>query len=79
MKITPEKPETTDQFKALIGGCNAPLPWTESEDGGVYDANGNFVLQIDPDNERPDVDAGALAGWLVVGVNTLGGFKAVRR
>lgn len=79
MKLEPTKPETTEQFRALIAECNAPLPWAETEDGGIYDADGNFVLQIDPDNERPDIEVHKLAGWIVVGVNTLGGFKAVRQ
>lgn len=43
-----ENPKTTDLFRELLSTQHAPLPWTEGEDGDVYDANGEFVLQVDP-------------------------------
>lgn len=79
MKIEPSKPGTTEQFTALLSGCNAPLPWTENEYGFVHDAEGYLVLQIDPDNTRPAQETHELACWLVTAVNTLGGFRAVRQ
>ena len=72
-----EKTETTEQFKALLDAENAPLPWIEGEDGAIFDANGNIVLQVDPVDERPDQNTFAIAVWVVTALNTCGGFKAV--
>ena len=43
-----ENSKTTDLFRDLLSIGDAPPPWTEGEDGDVYDANGEFVLQVDP-------------------------------
>ena len=70
-----ETPKTTDLLRKLLSAANAPLPWTEGEDRAVYDANGKFVLQVDPDRKRPNKKSQAIAALLVTSVNIFGGFR----
>ena len=65
---------STDQFRALINAQKAPLPWTPGEDGSVFDVNGDLVLQVDPDNDRPNLKVAAIARHLVTAINASGGF-----
>jgi hypothetical protein len=74
-----ENPKTTDQFNALLAARNVQLPLRLSEEdlGVVLDADGRDVFTVDSNGERPDAEVEMIAEWIVVAVNTCGGFKAV--
>lgn len=74
-----ERPETTEQFAALMAAAGARLPFTSdpSELGVIRDADGNDVLTVDVNNERSDEEVAQIVAWVLVAVNTCGGFKAV--
>ena len=77
-KIEFENPDTTEQFKAMMDKLSAPLPWSEDAEGSVSDANGKWVLQIDPNDERDYSEVETIASYAVLAINTCGGFKAER-
>jgi hypothetical protein len=77
MKITTPRPETAAQFVAALSTLQISMPLTSDpkNPGTVIDAGGTTVLVVDPDSERPDSEAHQLAEWIVLAVNTCGGFR----
>ncbi|NGO50481.1 hypothetical protein [Allomesorhizobium camelthorni] len=72
-----ENPKTTEAFVAALAEQMVKLPLGVSEDepGVVFDADGETVFVVDVNNERPDDQVEQIAMWIVLAVNTCGGFK----
>jgi len=75
-----ENPATTEQFVALLAAQNVclPLDHAAGDVGVVVDADGNTVFVVDVNNDRDDDEVFRIAAWIVLAVNTCGGFKAER-
>ena len=75
-----ENPATTDQFVALMEAADVKLPLAlhDGDLGVVVDAEGRDVLTVDVNGGRPDEAVEQIAGWIVLAVNTCGGFRAER-
>lgn len=69
------KPSTTEEFRAWLERAGAPAPWQGAK-GTIYDADGDLVLQVDPDNDRNDANVVQLGAAILVAVNTCAGFQA---
>lgn len=71
-------PETTQKFCNDLAATNVKLPLSihEEDDAAIIDADGHYVLTVDVNRERPDHEACKIALWIVLAVNTCGGFKA---
>lgn len=76
-----ETPATTECFVAALAseGVKLPLDLSPNDCGVIVDAGGRGVITIDVNNELPDDQVERIASWIVLAVNTCGGFKAVRR
>lgn len=76
-----ENPGTTEAFAAALAAVDVKLPVGPSPDdlGSVLDADGREVLVIDVNREKPDAQVEVIRLWIVLAVNTCGGFRAVRR
>lgn len=74
-----ENPKTTEEFVALLAsaGVKLPLRLHDEDLGVVVDARGHNVLVVDENHARSDDQAEAIAQWIVLAVNTCGGFRAV--
>lgn len=75
-----DNPETTVQFVKAMADIDVKLPLNISPDevGVVVDADGHAVFVLDVDNDLPDETVTLRAMWIVLAVNTCGGFKAHR-
>lgn len=75
-----ENLRTTEQFAALLAALDVRLPLFLHEEavGVVLDADMRDVLVIDVNGERDDDQATQIASWIVLAVNTCGGFRAER-
>jgi len=71
-----EKPETTELFKTDLDLTGSPAPWAVRDDGSVVDADGDLVLQIDPERARSDFEVSRIGALLMIAVNTCAGFRA---
>lgn len=71
-------PETTQKFCNDLAAANVKLPLSidKTEQASIVDADGRYVLTVDVNSERPDAEACKIALWIVLAVNTCGGFKA---
>ncbi|CDX54531.1 conserved hypothetical protein [Mesorhizobium plurifarium] len=80
MKLAITNAETTEQFVAELAKLDVKLPLnlSETDTGVIVDAEGCGIITIDVNSERPDDQVEQIAGWIVMAVNTCGGFKAVR-
>lgn len=69
-------PTGSEQFIAEITKLFAPPPWRlcDEEPGEVLGEDGTIVLTIDR-SRLNDREAGALALWVIMAINTLSGFK----
>lgn len=74
-----ESPTTTAEFETWLRHQNAPTPWQASAAGEVFDADGNLVLQVDPERDRADDKVAQIAAAVIVAVNTCAGFKAAAK
>ncbi|TGP22344.1 MULTISPECIES: hypothetical protein [unclassified Mesorhizobium] len=75
-----ENPATTGAFVEELAGCGVRLPLdVGAELGVIYDADGRDVITIDVNNDRPDEQVELIARWIVLAVNTCGGFRGERR
>ncbi len=81
MQLRVSNPQVSDEFVALLAAQDVKLPLRVCDEdvGVVFDADGRDVLTIDSNGERPDAQAGMIAQWIVLAVNTCGGFQADRR
>ena len=72
-------PTISSQFVALLQEQNVRLPLRMADEdvGVVLDADGRDVFTVDVNRERGDLEANLIAEWIVLAVNTCGGFKAV--
>jgi len=69
--------EIAQKFVADLAAVNVTLPLRCDEEniGTIYDANGIPVCVVDVNRERPDIEAGRIALWIILAVNACGGFK----
>jgi hypothetical protein len=75
-----ENPATTEAYVKALAGCDVKLPVdVGAELGVIYDADGRDVITIDVNNDRPDEQVEIISRWIVLAVNTCGGFRAERR
>lgn len=72
-----ENPTTTEAFVAALATANVALPLSPSAEhlGVVLDANGDDVFTVDSNGERPDDEVKIIALWVILAVNSCGGFK----
>lgn len=61
-------------MKLAINQVRLPLRASFFGDGEIEDADGQPVIQIDPNRERPDEKVRAIAEAVVLAINTCGGF-----
>jgi hypothetical protein len=61
-------------FVAKLAINQVRLPLRDAGDGDIEDADGQPVIQIDPNWERPDEKVTAIAEAVVLAINTCGGF-----
>jgi hypothetical protein len=72
-----ENPATTETYLKALAECGVKLPLNVgAELGVIYDAEGRDVITIDVNNERADSQVETIALWIVLAVNTCGGFRA---
>lgn len=76
-----ENRATTDAYVAALAreGVKLPLDNSPTDCGVIVDANGKGIITIDVNNELPDDQVERIASWVILAVNTCGGFKAERR
>jgi hypothetical protein len=76
-----ENPATTEAYVAGLAavGVKLPLNLSVNDTGVITDADGRGIITIDVNNEMPDEQVEIIALWIVVAVNTCGGFKAERQ
>lgn len=72
-----ENPKTTEEYVSFLAGLGVKLPLDFGEDQ-VVDATGQVVLTVSPFGFRDRQQIEAIAGMIVVAVNTCGGFVASR-
>lgn len=72
--------QTTEQFVAELAKLDVKLPLAlhDEEVGSVIDADKREIFVVDVHSERPKHQVEQIASWIVMAVNTCGGFKAVR-
>jgi hypothetical protein len=75
-----DNPSTTAQFVSLLAALDVKLPLgLHDEDlGVVIDADGCDVFTVDVNSERDDRQVQQIAMWIVLAVNTCGGFRVER-
>ncbi len=80
MKLQFTNAETTEQFVAELAKLHVKLPLSlhETETGSVIDATCREIFMVDPNCEWPEAEVEQVALWIILAVNTCGGFKAVR-
>lgn len=73
-----ENPRTTEQFGALLARLDVTLPLALHDEhvGVVIDAGKRDVFVVDVNGERDDGQVTQIALWIVLAVNTCGGFRA---
>ncbi|MGH6865458.1 MAG: hypothetical protein ACREDO_04630 [Methyloceanibacter sp.] len=73
-----ENPATTAAFVERFAAFDVKLPLAlhDEEVGSVIDADKREVFVVDVNRERTDGDAEMIATWIVLAVNTCGGFRA---
>lgn len=71
----------SEHFNAALAqlGVVMPIDHHPKAAGWIVDANGLWVLQVDPAGMLPDKEAQAIAALIIVAVNTCGSFLAVER
>lgn len=76
-----ENPATTEAYVAALAqvGVKLPLNLSTTDTGVITDADGRGIITIDVNNEMPDEQVEIIALWIVLAVNTCGGFKAQRQ
>jgi len=80
LKLEIVNADTTEAFVAALSGLGVKLPLAlhDEEVGSVIDADKHEVFVVDVHSELPNEVAEHIASWIVLAVNTCGGFKAVR-
>tara|TARA_R110000765_G_scaffold291897_1_gene387536 strand:+ start:231 stop:485 length:255 start_codon:yes stop_codon:yes gene_type:complete len=70
-------PSAKQAFAQDLQKLSVRLPLRPMEDhcGTVVDADGVPVFVVDHNRERPDMDVERIALWIILAVNTCGGFK----
>ena len=73
--------DTTETYVATLSreGVTLPLSHSAGDCGVIVDANGRGIITVDVNNELPDDQVERIASWIILAVNTCGGFKAERR
>jgi hypothetical protein len=69
----------TEQFVADLAsfGVTLPLTISEDDDASLIDAEGRDVVGV-LDGDFTDAEARRIAAWIMLAVNTCGGFRAAR-
>lgn len=70
-------PSAKQAFAMDLQKLSVRLPLRHLDDncGTVIDVDGNPVFVVDQNRERPDVEVQRIALWIILAVNTCGGFK----
>ena len=73
-----EDPKTTKEFVSALesAGVKLPLQCSPLDIGVILDLEGRDVVTVDVNGIRPDDEVCLIADWIVLAVNTCGGFKA---
>lgn len=73
-----DSPQTTEAFVDLLSALNVRMPLALDDEniGAVIDADGRDVLTVDVNSDRKDEEVVQIAAFIVVAVNTCGGFRA---
>ncbi|WP_281978833.1 hypothetical protein [Pseudorhizobium flavum] len=65
-----------EKYAADLAALGVILPLTLAPDiGTICDANGAPVCVVDVNRERSDFDVDRIARWIILAVNTCGGFQ----
>nr|CAD6412809.1 hypothetical protein REQ54_01066 [Rhizobium sp. Q54] len=65
-----------EKLTADLASMNVVLPLRyDDSNGTVFDAAGKPVCTIDVNRERPDVEVHKIGMWIILAVNTCGGFR----
>ena len=65
-----------EKFVADLAALNVILPLRYDETNGtICDAERRPVCVVDVNRERPDPEVDKIAMWIILAVNTCGGFK----
>ena len=68
-----------EKFIAELAALNVKLPVNvTSEVGVIADADDRAFLTVDVNGEREDAEVEQIALWIVLAINTCGGFKGER-
>lgn len=75
LHINPSK--TTDEYRQILADLGVTLPLHPDPDdlGVIIDANGRDVATVDVEKERSDAAADQITTWIILAVNTCGGFQ----
>jgi len=75
-----DSPATTGAYVAAMAQEGVTLPVIQGPDecGVIVDAVGVVVATVDVNNELPDDQVERITSWIILAVNTCGGFRAVR-
>lgn len=73
--------EVFTKFVADLATVNVKLPLrlSETDCGTVLDAADEVVFVVDVNRERDDTEVARIALWIILAVNTCGGFKVEAR
>ncbi len=76
-KTAPPPQTARDRFAADLAKVNVVLPVRIDTtcQASLVDATGREVLTVDSSGRRPDAEAWKLAHWVVLALNTCGGFR----
>lgn len=80
-EVRVDAPTLTSDFAAALAALDVKLPLRLSleEANVIVDDDGEdlLIVEIEADTRRPDDKAREIAEWMVLAVNTCGGFVAV--
>lgn len=66
-----------EAFRRLLGQNNVNLPvrLVSDDEGVIVDHDGNHLLTIDQNRERPDSEVVAIAAQIAIAINAAGGIR----
>ncbi|WP_412064027.1 hypothetical protein [Rhizobium sp. SYY.PMSO] len=77
--MTDTRQSPSEQFVSELAALDVKLPVNVTDDVGVIaDADGQAIITVDVNGEMADARVERIALWVVLAINTCGGFKAER-
>ncbi|TXI06092.1 MAG: hypothetical protein E6Q76_10210 [Rhizobium sp.] len=75
--MTDTRQSPSEQFVSELAALDVKLPVNVTDDVGVIaDAGGRAIITVDVNGEMADARVERIALWVVLAINTCGGFKA---